>query len=32
MPRKPMFYLPGVPIHIVQRDHCREPVFFDRQD
>lgn len=32
MPRKPRFYLPGVPVHIVQRVHCREPVFFDRQD
>ena len=32
MPRKPRFYLPGVPVHIVQRGHCREPVFFDRQD
>ena len=32
MPRKPRFYLPGVPVHIVQRGHCREPVFFDHQD
>ncbi|RBP52898.1 transposase [Arenicella xantha] len=32
MPRKSRFYLPGVPVHIVQRGHCREPVFFDRQD
>ena len=32
MPRKPRFYLSGVPVHIVQRGHCREPVFFDRQD
>lgn len=32
MPRKPRFYLPGVPVHIVQRGHCRDPVFFDRQD
>jgi putative transposase len=32
MPRKPRFYLPDVPVHIVQRGHCREPVFFDRQD
>jgi putative transposase len=32
MPRKPRFYISGVPVHIVQRGHCREPVFFDRQD
>jgi len=31
MPRKPRFYLPDVPVHIVQRGHCRKPVFFDRQ-
>jgi hypothetical protein len=27
MPRKPIFYLPEVPIHIVQRGHCRSLVF-----
>ena len=32
MPRKPRFYLPDVPVHIVQRGHSREPVFFDSQD
>lgn len=32
MPRKPRFYLPGVPAHIVQRGHSREPVFFERED
>jgi putative transposase len=32
MPRKPRFYLPGVPVHIVQRGHSREPVFFEDQD
>ena len=32
MPRKPRFYLPYVPIHIVQRGHSREPVFFEDQD
>ena len=32
MPRKPRFYLPGVPVHLVQRGHCRDPIFFDRQD
>lgn len=32
MPRKPRFYLPGVPVHIVQRGHSREPVFFEKED
>ncbi len=32
MPRKPRFYLPGVPAHIVQRGHSQEPVFFERED
>ena len=32
MPRKPRFYLPGVPAHIVQRGHSREPVFFENED
>ena len=32
MPRKPRFYLPGVPAHIVQRGHSREPVFFETDD
>jgi len=32
MPRKPRFYLPGVPAHIVQRGHSREPVFFEAED
>jgi len=32
MPRKPRFYLPGIPVHIVQRGHSREPVFFDTDD
>ena len=32
MPRKPRFYLPGVPVHIVQRGHSREPVFFEVDD
>ena len=32
MPRKPRFYLPSVPVHLVQRGHCRDPIFFDRQD
>ncbi len=32
MPRKPRFYLPGVAVHVVQRGHNREPVFFDDVD
>ena len=32
MPRKPRFYLPHVPVHLVQRGHCRAPIFFDLQD
>ena len=32
MPRKPRFILPGVPVHIVQRGHSREPVFFEDSD
>ena len=32
MPRKPRFFLPDVPAHIVQRGHSREPVFFEKED
>jgi putative transposase len=32
MPRKPRFFLPGAPAHIVQRGHSREPVFFEDGD
>jgi len=32
MPRTPRFYLPGVPVHVVERDHSREPVFFEPGD
>lgn len=32
MPRKPRFFLPGVPVHIVQRGHSREAVFFEDTD
>ncbi|MFY0678924.1 MAG: transposase [Neptuniibacter sp.] len=32
MPRKPRYFLPGVPVHLVQRGHSREPVFFEAQD
>ena len=32
MPRKPRFYVPGVPVHIVQRGNNREATFFDDAD
>lgn len=32
MPRKPRFFLPGAPAHVVQRGHSREPVFFEDSD
>lgn len=32
MPRKPRFYLPGIPAHVVQRGNCRQAVFFDQGD
>lgn len=32
MPRKPRFIIPGVPVHIVQRGHSRNDVFFDEPD
>jgi len=32
MPRKPRFFLPDIPTHIVQRGHSREPVFFEDSD
>ncbi len=32
MPRKPRFYLPGIPAHIVQRGNCRQATFFDDDD
>jgi putative transposase len=32
MPRKPRFYLPGVPAHIVQRGNNRQAVFFCDED
>jgi putative transposase len=32
MPRKRRFYQPGIPVHVFQRGHNREPVFFDDQD
>jgi putative transposase len=32
MPRKLRFFLPGQQVHVVQRGHNREPVFFDTPD
>ena len=32
MPRKPRFYLPDIPAHVMQRGHNGEPVFFGDQD
>jgi len=32
MPRKPRFFLPDIPVHIVQRGHSRDPVFFETGD
>jgi len=32
MPRKPRFIIPNVPVHIVQRGHSRDPVFFEDAD
>lgn len=32
MPRKSRFFLPGIPVHIVQRGNNRQPVFFDDND
>ena len=32
MPRKPRFYLPGVPAHVIQRGNNRQAVFFSDDD
>ena len=32
MPRLPRIQLDGVPLHIVQRGHNREPCFFGEED
>ena len=32
MPRKPRFYLPGIPVHVVQRGNDRQAVFFADDD
>jgi len=32
MPRKPRFFVPGVPVHIVQRGNNRQAIFFEEAD
>lgn len=32
MPRKPRFFIPGIPVHVVQRGHSRNPVFYEPSD
>ncbi|WP_207923188.1 transposase [Marinomonas flavescens] len=32
MPRKPRFFLPEIPVHVVQRGASRDPVFFEDED
>jgi len=32
MPRKNRFYVAGMPVHIVQRGHNKQPIFFDQHD
>ncbi len=32
MPRKPRFYVPGVPVHVVQRGNNRQAIFFEDND
>jgi putative transposase len=32
MPRKPRFFVPGVPAHVVQRGNNRQDIFFDTSD
>lgn len=32
MPRKPRFYLPGIPVHVVQRGNNRQAIFNDKSD
>ena len=32
MPRKQRFFIPEVPVHIVQRGNNRQPIFFDDGD
>ena len=32
MPRKPRFFVPGLPVHIVQRGNNRQAIFFEEID
>ncbi|MCU7948277.1 MAG: transposase, partial [Candidatus Thiodiazotropha sp. (ex Cardiolucina cf. quadrata)] len=32
IPRKPRFYLPGIPAHVIQRGNSRQPVLFESDD
>lgn len=32
MPRKPRMFVPGIPVHVVQRGNNRQATFFDEQD
>ncbi len=32
MPRHPRLFVPGIPVHIVQRGHDRQPVFVEDED
>jgi len=32
MPRKPRFYIAGMPVHVVQRGNNKQPIFFDDAD
>ena len=32
LPRKPRYYLPGIPAHVVQRGNCRQAVFYADED
>lgn len=32
MPRKPRFFIAGIPVHAFQRGHNKAPVFFDDED
>ena len=32
MPRKPRFYVAGMPVHVVQRGNNRQAIFFDEAD
>lgn len=32
MPRKPRFYIPDMPCHVIQRGNNRDPIFFQESD